>query len=72
MGYKPLNTSFYSEIVELLQTARSKVVQTVNQTMVYTYFEIGRMIVEEQQDGKERADYGKEKTQTLSAEFKLS
>lgn len=55
---KPSNTSFYSQIVDLLQSARSHVVRTVNQTMVLTYFEIGRMIVEEEQAGKERADYG--------------
>ena len=53
------NTKFFSQIVDLLQSSRSKVVQTVNQTMVFTYFEIGRMIVEEEQQGKERAEYGK-------------
>ena len=28
-------------------------------TMVYSYYEAGRMIIEEEQDGKERAAYGK-------------
>jgi predicted nuclease of restriction endonuclease-like (RecB) superfamily len=41
--------------------------------MVYTYFEIGRMIVEEEQNGKERAEYGKqilkELSKRLNAEF---
>lgn len=60
MANKPSNTKFFSKIVDLLQSARSRVVQTVNQTMVLTYFEIGRMIVEEEQQGKERADYGKQ------------
>ncbi|MFD2035191.1 PDDEXK nuclease domain-containing protein [Belliella marina] len=54
------------KIVDLLQSARSKVVRTVNQTMVLSYFEIGRMIVEEEQDGKERADYGKQILKDLS------
>lgn len=63
---KPSNTEFYTQIVDLLQSARSKVVRTVNQTMVLTYFEIGRMIVEEEQDGKERADYGKQILKELS------
>lgn len=49
----------YSKIAELLHTARQNVVRTVNQTMVYTYYEIGRMIVEDEQQGKERAAYGK-------------
>lgn len=61
-----LNKIFYSQIVELLQSARAKVVRSVNQTMVVTYFEIGKMIVEEEQDGKERADYGKEILKSLS------
>lgn len=66
MTNKPSNTKFYSQIVDLLQSARSKVVRTVNQTMVLTYFEIGRMIVEEEQGGKERANYGKHILKELS------
>lgn len=66
MTSKPSNTKFHSQIVDLLQSARNKVIRTVNQTMVLTYFEIGRMIVEEEQDGKERADYGKQILKELS------
>lgn len=66
MTNKPSNTKFFSQIVDLLQSARNKVIRTVNQTMVITYFEIGRMIVEEEQDGKERADYGKQILKELS------
>lgn len=66
MTHKPINTKFLSQIVDLLQSARNKVIRTVNQTMVMTYFEIGRMIVEEEQDGKERADYGKQILKELS------
>lgn len=57
-------------IVSLLKVAQSKVLQTVNHTMVITYFEIGRMIVEEEQNGKDRADYGKYLIKELS--LKLS
>jgi len=66
MENKLSNTKFFSQIVELLQSARSKVAQTVNHTMVTTYFEIGRMIVEEEQGGKERAEYGKNLIKELS------
>ena len=66
MTNKPTNTKFYSQIVDLLQSARNKVVRTVNQTMVLTYFEIGKMLVEEEQGGKERADYGKHLLKGLS------
>ena len=48
------NKALFSQVVELLQNARQQVLRTVNSTMVYTYFEIGRMIVEEEQSGKER------------------
>jgi predicted nuclease of restriction endonuclease-like (RecB) superfamily len=66
MSNKPSNNKFHSQIVNLLQSARNQVVRSVNQTMVLTYFEIGRMIVEEEQDGKERADYGKKILKSLS------
>ncbi len=73
MTNKPSNTRFYSQIVDLLQSARNKVVRTVNQTMVLTYFEIGKMLVEEEQGGKERASYGKhilkELSKVLTKEF---
>jgi len=62
--------TIYSQIAELLQSARNTVVRTVNQTMVSTYFEIGRMIVEEEQQGKERAEYGKQLLKDLA--FKLT
>lgn len=55
-----------NRISALLNSARKKVLQTVNITMVMTYFEIGRMIVEEEQNGKERADYGKQIIKLLS------
>ena len=59
-------SDFYNKVADLLKEARKSVVQTVNKTMVYTYFEIGRMIVEEEQKGKERAEYGKQIIKELS------
>ncbi len=59
----------YLKIAGLLQAARQNVVRTVNQTMVYTYYEIGRMIVEDEQQGKERAEYGKQVLKELSAKL---
>ena len=46
-------------IEKLVAEARLKVANTANVTMVYTYFEVGRYIVEEEQDGNFRAKYGK-------------
>ncbi len=53
------DNKFHLQIVELLQSARQSVIRTVNSTMTLTYFEIGRIIVEQEQNGKQRADYGK-------------
>ena len=60
------NTKLYTQIATLLEAARSQVVRAVNHTMVKTYYEIGRMIVEEEQNGKERAEYGKQLLKELS------
>jgi predicted nuclease of restriction endonuclease-like (RecB) superfamily len=58
--------TLYAKIAELLKLARNNVLRTVNQTMVYTYHEIGRMIVEDEQQGKHRAEYGKQVLDDLS------
>ena len=64
------NSDFYSRISEVLKIARNKVVRTVNATMVETYFEIGKLIVEEEQSGNERAEYGKQILIELSNRLK--
>jgi predicted nuclease of restriction endonuclease-like (RecB) superfamily len=56
----------YNKVSDLLKTAQNRVLQAVNTTMVSTYFEIGRMIVEEEQQGKERAKYGDQLISELS------
>lgn len=66
MTHSLTNTKFFSQVVDLLQSARSNVVRTINQTMVATYFEVGRMIVEEEQNGKDRAEYGTQLLTQLS------
>ncbi len=58
--------NLFNKVAELLKLARNTVVQTVNKTMVQTYFEIGKMIVEEEQKGKERAEYGQQLINELS------
>ena len=63
-------TDLFKRIAGLLQSARQNVVRTINQTMVYTYFEIGRMIVEDEQQGQERAEYGKGVLKELSVKLR--
>jgi hypothetical protein len=58
--------NLYDRITDLLKQAQKSVVQTVNNTMVLTYFEIGRIIVNEEQSGKGRADYGQQLVDELS------
>ena len=60
------NMEIVKNVIDLLENARKKVVMAVNQTMVLTYFEIGRMIVEEEQKGENRAEYGKKILKILS------
>ena len=60
---------FYRDIKALLHSARSKVYQTINQTMTQTYWEIGRRIVEEEQQGQALARYGAMLIKTLSQEL---
>ena len=67
----PQNKILFSQVIALLQNARQQVLRTVNTTMVYTYFEIGRMIVEEEQSGKERAEYGKQLLKGLSEQLTI-
>jgi len=63
------NTNLFQQVAVLLKNAQQQVLRTVNSTMVFTYFEIGRMIVEEEQNGKERADYGKQVLKGLSVQL---
>lgn len=63
------NNNFYKEIKELLYSAKNKVYQTINTTMTQTYFQIGKRIVEEEQNGELRAEYGKKLIKNLSLEL---
>ena len=56
-----------SQIAEIVQQARSQVRQSVNQAMVASYWEIGRLIVEHEQRGQARAAYGQRQLAELSA-----
>ena len=58
-----------NDVRQLISAARHAVVNSVNQAMVRTYWEIGRRIFEEEQQGKQRADYGKGLIQALSQEL---
>ncbi len=61
-----ISNNYINEIKTILKNARQKAYTAVNSAMVEAYWEIGRRIVEEEQNGKERAEYGKEILQNLS------
>ena len=55
--YKYLDVEFYNSIKEVLEQARKRVYRNIQSDMVFTYWQIGKMIVEKQ-GGKSKADYG--------------
>lgn len=59
-------SSLFARVVALIEEARQKVATVANIAQVYTNFEIGRQIVEEEQGGKRRAEYGKKVVEELS------
>jgi len=67
-------SDFYQSVVEILRAARTRAYRAVNFTMVEAYWNVGRMIVEEEQRGQERAEYGtfliKELSSRLTSEFR--
>ena len=69
----PTIENFIEEVKALLHSARTYVTTQINTAMVSTYFEIGRRIVEQEQNGASRAGYGEnilnELSNTLTQEF---
>ena len=60
---------FVSQLVGLLEQARRNTARSVNSIMTATYWEIGRRIVEQEQRGQRRAQYGKALLHRLAADL---
>ena len=58
--------SLFNQIGEIIESGRKKAFHQVNNTLVNTYFNIGKVIVENEQNGNIRAEYGKEILRKLS------
>ncbi|MCM4158440.1 DUF1016 domain-containing protein [Antarcticibacterium flavum] len=73
MKPKTKNIQLLEEIRSILKQARQQAVTAVNSAMVFAYWEIGKRIVQEEQKGSERAEYGsyllKELAKNLSNDF---
>lgn len=63
------NNELYEQIRNILLTSRQKAYSAVNEAMVQAYWLIGKTIVEDEQNGHNRAEYGKETLQFLSAKL---
>jgi len=71
MGKEPIKPDkaerqLFERVVAILEQARSQVIRTVNSRMVLAYWHIGREIVEEEQHGENRAEYGERLIRGLS------
>jgi len=64
-------SSLISDIGSLLELGRTQAYRAVNEILVRTYWEIGKRIVEFEQRGKEKADYGSALLENLSKDLKL-
>ena len=64
-AYKPL----LDGIVALLEDSRRATGRAVNSILTATYWEIGRRIVEEEQRGRRKADYGEQLVEQLASEL---
>ena len=61
-----IHQDVYNNIKQLMDQARNRVSREVNNILIQTYWEIGRIIVEDEQDNLERAEYGKKLITNLS------
>ena len=63
---KEVMNSVVTQIKSLLESARQKVAAEVNTTLLTTYWQIGKIIVEDEQRHSDRAEYGKQTLKTIS------
>ncbi|MBL4561278.1 MAG: DUF1016 family protein [Labilibaculum sp.] len=66
---KSFSDSFIQQVKDIITNAQNKAVRAVNSERVIMYWEIGKKIVIEEQNGKERADYGSFLIGNLSKEL---
>jgi predicted nuclease of restriction endonuclease-like (RecB) superfamily len=66
-----LSSSLFKNIKALIEVSRREIVQTINIKMVETYFQVGRLIIEFEQEGKSRAKYAANTLKDLSAKLTI-
>lgn len=65
------STQLLTDVCSIIDSGRQRAYSAVNTTMIETYWNIGRRIVEEEQQGKERAEYGEHILENLSQQLTL-
>jgi predicted nuclease of restriction endonuclease-like (RecB) superfamily len=63
--------SLFQSVKEIITQSHEKVFRIANSTLLLTYWQIGKLIVEDEQKGKERAEYGKYTLKNLSKKLTL-
>lgn len=63
--------SLFQSVKEIIRQSLEKVFRIANSTLLLTYWQIGKLIVENEQQGKERAEYGKQTLKNLSKKLSL-
>lgn len=66
---KLTRTALIKQAIALLESSRFQVARQTNSLIVFTYFHVGRLIVEHEQSGKAKAAYGEETIKQLSKEL---
>jgi len=61
-----IDTKLIENLKSLILSSREKIVQSVNTTMVQTYWNIGKILIDEEQQGNSRAKYGKKQLEHIS------
>lgn len=64
-----INTRLYNDVCSIIDHGRREAYASVNKKMIETYWNIGRRIVEEEQNGAERAEYGAQIIERLSEQL---
>ncbi len=66
---KNRSKDIYKRVCSILEKARSNVARAIHSEMVFAYWHIGREIVEEEQRGRSRAEYGKRLLEKLASQL---
>lgn len=63
------NAALIRDLKSIINSGRDAAYQAANKAMIMTYWQVGRRIVEEEQQGEQRAEYGKNLISEIAAEL---